>query len=179
MPRTRYQFTNADVPVVHRWVHAKLRDPAWPQSASAPMAQAQFPSAQPTAAQLQQWCEHYLEAPHWTQLQAVIRAARREAGQTRTIRLSPSAHQRLQALAAREQLTLSETIERYLVDSVAVPLPPEAPAAPSPPTAKPFPATPPAVAPRQGKAAATPLPKRSSAFVTTKKGVRIPVESCH
>jgi hypothetical protein len=35
MPRPRYQFTEDDVPVVHRWVHAKLRDPAWrPQAAS-------------------------------------------------------------------------------------------------------------------------------------------------
>jgi hypothetical protein len=31
MPRARYQFTEADVPVVHRWVQTKLRDPAWPQ----------------------------------------------------------------------------------------------------------------------------------------------------
>ena len=31
MPRARYQCTAADVPVVHRWVQAKLRTPSWPQ----------------------------------------------------------------------------------------------------------------------------------------------------
>jgi len=35
MPRSRYQFTEEDVPVVHRWVHAKLREIAWPQHETA------------------------------------------------------------------------------------------------------------------------------------------------
>src|SRR5262245_35506491 len=85
MPRPRYQLTEADVPVVHRWVQAKVRDTshaAWDQ----------FPHEHPTATRLQQWCDHYLDATQWTQLQAVIRAARRDAGQTRTVRLSTHAH---------------------------------------------------------------------------------------
>lgn len=167
MSRARYQFTEEDVPVVHRWVHGKLRGPTWPQPDVAHTARAQFPREQPTAAQLSQWCDAYLDAPQWRQLQAVIRAARRDGTQTRTVRLSPSAHQRLQALALREQLTLSEAIERYLLDAVAAPTPPEAPPAPAAP---PVP-TPPAAAPTWGKAAAIPLQKRGSAFVTTKKGV--------
>jgi|GEM_PF-5430129 len=52
MPRSRYQFTEEDVPVVHRWVHAKLRDIAWPQHEAARTAWEQFSRAQPTAMQL-------------------------------------------------------------------------------------------------------------------------------
>jgi hypothetical protein len=62
----------------------------------------------------------------------VIRAARRDARQTRTIRLTMSAHARLHALATREQLTLSETIERYLADGTVALAPHTTP----PPTAK-------------------------------------------
>ena len=58
----------------------------------------------------------------WAQLQAVIRAARREAGQTRTVRLSTSAYARLHDLAVREHLTLSATIERYLADGTTTPI---------------------------------------------------------
>ncbi|MGE3537321.1 MAG: hypothetical protein AB7N91_07775 [Candidatus Tectimicrobiota bacterium] len=161
MSRARYQCTEEDVPVVHRWVHGKLRDTTWPQPDAAHTARAQFPREQPTAAQLAQWCDQYLDVPQWAQLQAVIRSARRDVAQTRTVRLSPSAHQRLQALATREQLTLSEAIERYLMDAVAAPTPPEAPPVPAPPAA----------APARGKAAVQPPQKRGSAFVTTKKGV--------
>ncbi len=117
MARPRYQIAEEDVPVVHRWVHAKCRDTAWPQHAAAHTARDQFPRAQPTA----------------RQLQAVIRAARREARQTRTVRLSTSAHARLHDLAIREQLTLSETIERYLAD---VPPSPTRQAQATPPTAE-------------------------------------------
>ncbi|SRR5712691_3737781 len=93
MPRSRYQCTEEDVPVVHRWVHAKLRDIAWPQHEAARTAWEQFPRAQPTATQLlQQWCAQYLDTTHWTQLQAVIHTARRDARQTRTVRLSTRAH---------------------------------------------------------------------------------------
>ena len=76
MPRARYQCTEDDVLVVHRWVHAKLRDATWPQPDTAHAAREQFPREQPTVAQLQAWGDQYLNAPQWMQLQAVIRAAR-------------------------------------------------------------------------------------------------------
>jgi hypothetical protein len=57
----------------------------------------------------------------WKQLHAVIRAARRDASQTRTVRLSTSAHALLHQRAAREHLTLSAVIERYLSEA-ATPL---------------------------------------------------------
>ena len=80
MPRSRYQFTEEDVPVVHRWVHAKLRDIAWPQHEAACTAWEQFPRAQPTATQLQQWCVQYLDTTHWAALDACTRTPPRHTG---------------------------------------------------------------------------------------------------
>src|SRR5215813_7056968 len=101
MPRPRYQMTDADVIMVHRWVRSKFRETA--------------PLDTLTTEQLQQWCDRCLDAAQWKQLHAVIRAARRDAShQTRTVRLSTRASALLRDLAAREQLTLSETVERYL-----------------------------------------------------------------
>ena len=101
MPRPRYQIADADVAVVHRWVRSKFPETA--------------PLDPPTTEQLLQWCDQFLNAAQWKQLHAVIRAARREAShQTHTVRLSTRASALLHDLAAREQLTLSETIERYL-----------------------------------------------------------------
>ena len=99
----------------------------------------------------------------------MIRAARRNAShQTRTVRLSTRASALLHDLAAREQLTLSETIERYLPAVTMTPThqaPP--PIAEQPPV--------PQAAARTGAPkkvhSAVPPQKRSRAFVTTKKGV--------
>src|SRR5574341_551830 len=107
MPRPRYQITNDDVAVVHRWVRAKFPETA--------------PLDPLTTEQLQQWCDRFLDAAQWKQLHAVIRAARRDASQTRTVRLSTRASALLHDLAAREQLTLSETIERYLAAATKPP----------------------------------------------------------
>jgi hypothetical protein len=161
MPRPRYQLADVDVPVVRRWVQAKVRD-------AARAAWDQFPHEHPSAAPLQQWCDHYLDATQWTQLQAVIRAARRDARQTRTVRLSTRAHACLHDLAQRAQLTLSETFERYLTDVMVTPTPPD----PSPSTAK-APRQPPVnrlAAPDPAPRAVVPR-KHGAAFATSKKGV--------
>src|SRR5712692_2922753 len=113
MSRPRYQFAEKDVPVVHRWVHAKLRGTTWPQHGAAWTAWNQLPREQPTVMQLQQWCDRYLDATQWTQLQAVIRAARRDANQTRTVRLATHAPALNLELNELEQRELFETIERY------------------------------------------------------------------
>jgi hypothetical protein len=168
MPRPRYQIADEDVPVVYRWVHAKCRDTVWPQYDAARSAWDAFPRAHPTATQLQQWCDQYLDATQWTQLQAVIRAARRDTRQTRTVRLSTSAYTRLHNLAAREQLTLSATIDRYLSDMTATPPPQTMPATTEQAPAK-------QAAARTGvqkrRHPAVVPQKQSSAFITTKKGV--------
>jgi hypothetical protein len=167
MPRPRYLIADDDVAVVHRWVQSKFRETA--------------PLDHPTTEQLQQWCDRFLDAAQWKQLQAVIRAARRDASQTRTVRLSTRASALLHDLATREQLTLSETIEKYLTTVAGTP-PGQAP----PPTAAPTP-TPPMAArtgtPKTVHSAVAPQ-KRRRAFVTTKKGVcyltvKIGREHCH
>src|SRR5437660_8837650 len=108
MPRARYRMTAADVAVVHRWVRSKFPETA--------------PLDHPTTAQLQQWCDQCLDAAQWKQLHAVIWAARSDAShQTRTVRLSTRASALLHDLAAREQLTLSETIEKYLTAGTLTP----------------------------------------------------------
>jgi hypothetical protein len=155
MPRPRYQIADADVTVVHRWVRSKFPETGPPDHS--------------TTKQLQQWCDRCLDAAQWKQLHAVIRAARRDAShQTRTVRLSTRASALLHDLAVREQLTLSETIERYLPAVTMTPTP-QAP----PPLAEQTPMQ--KAAPRTGalkKARAAVAPqKRSRAFVTTKKGV--------
>ncbi len=153
---------------MHRWVHAKCRDTAWPQSDAAHIARDQFPRAQPTAARLQQWCDRFLDATQWTQLQAVIRAARRATSQTHTVRLSTSVYARLHDLAVREQLTLSETIERYLADVIAtLPPPPTLPLAEK----TLMPQTAARTSAREKARAVVAHQKHSRAFVTTKKGV--------
>jgi hypothetical protein len=98
----------------------------------------------------------------------VIRAARRDARQTRTIRLTTQAHARLHTLAAREQLTLSETIERYLADGTVTLTPKDIP----PPPAKNPPKQQATSTARQntGRAAVV-SHKNGTAFVTSKKGV--------
>jgi macrodomain Ter protein organizer (MatP/YcbG family) len=168
MSRSRYQLTEEDVPVVHRWVQAKFRDTGWPQPDAARRAWDQFPSESPTAIRLQQWCDQYLAATQWTQLQAVIRAARRDAGQLRTVRLSTQAHARLHSLAERAQLTLSETIERYLSDVTVTPTPGNTPhtTKQAPPTSNANSTT----TQGDGRRAVVPR-KQGAAFVTSRKGV--------
>jgi len=169
MPRRRYQMADADVAVVHRWVRSKFRETTWPHSGASLTAWDQFPLDHPTARTLQQWCDRFLDAAQWKQLHAVIRAARRDAShQTRTIRLSTRASAILHDLAAREQLTLSETIERYLAAGSLAYTHQD-----TPPTAEKTPAPQPAArtgVPKKPRPAVA-AQKRSRAFVTTKKGV--------
>jgi hypothetical protein len=151
---------------VQRWVQAKLHDPTWPQPEAARTARHQLARVQPTVAALHAWCDRFLDATQWRQLQAVIRAARRDASQTRTVRLSTRAYARLHDLATRERLTLSETIERYLVTAPITPTRPEMPA-----TTLQVPVT--TTITRTGAKTKVPKPsqKQGRAFVTTKKGV--------
>jgi hypothetical protein len=172
MPRPRYQMTDADVAVVRRWVRAKCRETTWEQCLQ----------DNPTTEQLQQWCDRFLEAAQWKQLHAVIRAARRDASQTRTVRLSTRASTLLHDLAKREQLTLSETIERSLTAVIITPPHQDTSrTAEQPPVQQAVPRR--MGAPKTARAAVAPQ-KRRRAFVTTKKGVcyltvKIGRENCH
>jgi hypothetical protein len=129
MPRRRYQLTDGDVAVVHRWVRDRFRNEGWPEDWPSLAAWDAFPLDKAASKKqqktlrttLQRWCDRFLDAVQWKQLHAVIRAARREKGQTRTVRLSKKAHETLHQLAKREKLTLSATIDRYLSDVLTAP----------------------------------------------------------
>lgn len=84
------------------------------------------------------------------------------------MRLSTRASALLHDLAEREQLTLSETIERYLAAVTISPIREDTPAS-AEPTPVPQPAAHPG-APKKARPAVA-AQKRSRAFVTTKKGV--------
>jgi hypothetical protein len=144
-------MTDADVAVVHRRVRSKFCETA--------------PLDTPTTEQLEQWCDRCLDAVQWKQLHAVIRAARRDASQTRTVRLSTHASALLHDLAAREQLTLSETIEKYLTAGIITP-PSQAP----PPTAEqPFVQRPAVHTGASKKVRSAVAAQKRRAFVATKK----------
>jgi hypothetical protein len=114
MPRPRYKITQDDVSVVHRWVRTKFRENAWSEDWPDLTAWDKFPMDKPTAKKLRTWCDRFLDAGQWKQLHAVIRASRRDKSATRTVRLSRQASAVLHALAKRDTITLSQTIERYL-----------------------------------------------------------------
>jgi hypothetical protein len=169
MPRPRYEMADDDVAVVHRWLRSKFRETTWSHHGASLTAWDQFPLDHPTARKCQQWCDRFLDAAQWKQLHAVMRAARRDANhQTRTVRLSTRASVLLHDLAVREQLTLSEAIERYLPPVTTTPSRQE-----TPPTAEQPPMPPPATrtgTPKKAHAAVA-AQKRPRAFITAKKGV--------
>ena len=78
MPRLRYRITAADVRVVHRWIRERLQNDVWPKDWPRLTAWDKFPYEKPTVKTLQRWCDQYLDAKQWKQLQAVIRASRRD-----------------------------------------------------------------------------------------------------
>ncbi len=116
MPCRRYPLIDEDVSTVHRWIRERFRtrSPDWPKEWGSLTAWDRFPLERPTAKKLQKWCDRWLDADQWRQLQAVIRSARRDYSQYRQVRLSRQAHERLEALAQRDHVTLSEVILRYL-----------------------------------------------------------------
>jgi hypothetical protein len=123
MSRQRYKLTQDDVLIVHRWVRTKFRERQWPEDWPELTAWDTFPLEKPTTKKLQTWCDRFLDAAQWKQLHAVIRANRRDKSATRTVRLSRQASAVLHALAKRDAITLSHTIERYLTDILTPPLP--------------------------------------------------------
>ncbi len=120
MPRPRYQIRDDDVTTVHRWIRERFRtqSPRWPKEWGSLTAWDKFPLERPTAKKLQKWCDRWLDAEQWKQVQAIIRSARRDYSQYRNVRLSRKTHELLDSVAKRDNLTLLEVIERYLSEAV-------------------------------------------------------------
>ncbi len=90
------------------------------QTAQRELAKACLPrSKEEKAKLLNDWCEQYLTSKCWQKLKAAIRKRReRRKGGTRVVTISARALEQLQKLSKRDQLTHSETLEKYLAKAV-------------------------------------------------------------
>lgn len=116
MSRPRYTITPADASFARRWVESKLANPAWLGSEHAYRAHQDLDSRQETAAELNAWCELWLDSMQWQQLKNAVRAARRRArvDDMVSVTLSRNAWGILSYWADKDGCTLSEIIERRL-----------------------------------------------------------------
>lgn len=79
MARPKYRITPADSSFARRWVESKLANPAWLGTHQTYKAHQNLAEREETAAELNAWCETWLDEALWTQLKNAIRAARRRA----------------------------------------------------------------------------------------------------
>lgn len=78
------------------------------------------------AAELNQWCDRYLNHEEWRKLKESIRKRRqRWAGnrELKTVTISAKSHKLMTELANRDQVTLSEALEFYLPKILNQPAP--------------------------------------------------------
>lgn len=116
MARPKYLITPADSSYARRWVEGRLANPAWLGSDRSWESHQDLSERTETAAELNAWCEHWLDSAQWTQLKNAVRAARKRArmNDTVSVTLSRNAWGILSYWAEREYTTLSEVIERHL-----------------------------------------------------------------
>jgi len=133
MPRKPYRITTEDYHAAKCYLDKKVlmeqgmwllgcrQDDVRARSDYPPL-QARSPhSSEERLVMLNQWCERYLSERQWTQLKNAIRSARRKnkperlrAGATFTIKLTYDAYTYVKTLAANEELTISEFLEKRL-----------------------------------------------------------------
>jgi hypothetical protein len=107
MSSQRYRFRSEDIERIRQWL---FRNRIFP------------PDAQAGIEKLQMWCETHLDKNQWFRLQKALESHRGAITGYRTIRVTASAHEILMEMAKRENLTISEAIERYysrFIDSAA------------------------------------------------------------
>jgi len=116
MGRPKYIITPPDGSFARRWVEAKLANPAWLGSERSYVAYQDLSARCETAAELNAWCEQWLDASHWRQLKNAVRAARKRArgDDTISVTLSRKAWGILSYWAERDGGTLSSVIEQRL-----------------------------------------------------------------
>ena len=116
MARPKYNITPADASFARRWIEGKLANPAWLGSGRSWDAHQDLAQRVETAAELNAWCELWLDSGRWTQLKNAIRAARKRArtDDVVNVTLSRNAWGVLSYWAEQDGCTLSNVIERRL-----------------------------------------------------------------
>ena len=118
MARQPYRITETDFLVAKQYLEKRVHKDAWitEDIEAANKAEKKFKKASATPETLTDWCYRYLPAERWTQVKNVIRATRRRRKhpEIKCITITTSTWYRLKALAARDSLTLSDVLERYL-----------------------------------------------------------------
>jgi macrodomain Ter protein organizer (MatP/YcbG family) len=94
----------------------------WPDCDNHHNARDMFDNLKRDPLTLQQWCDQFLNPNQWQQLKNAIRSHRRQNNSQKddnknykSMKLKWRAHMILSDLAIRDRLTLSDTIEKYLM----------------------------------------------------------------
>ena len=116
MGRPKYTINPADSSFARRWVEGKLANPAWLGSERSFRAHEDLAMRSETAAELNAWCEAWLDRARWTQLKNAVRAARKRARSDEgvSVTLSRKSWGILSYWAERDGCTLSAVIEQRL-----------------------------------------------------------------
>jgi macrodomain Ter protein organizer (MatP/YcbG family) len=119
MPRPLYTITGPDKRFVVAYLERRLREPGYLKHLEAPAAARAtraFAEARGTIEELNAWAERYLDTSRWRPLKDAVRQQRRRATfpDLKTVTLTTQAWIYLSDLSARDQVTLSQVVERYL-----------------------------------------------------------------
>jgi len=117
MGRPKYTINPGDSSFARRWVEGKLANPAWLGAERSFTAHEDLATRSETAAELNAWCEAWLDRARWTQLKNAVRAARKRAKSDDdgvSVTLSRKSWGILSYWAERDGCTLSVVIEQRL-----------------------------------------------------------------
>ena len=124
MPRPKYSITAEDVVHATEYLRTRLQVSAFDLGdVSHRTAKNEFDDAvalrtkEEKAKGLHAWCEKYFGDKEWTKLKTSIRKRRERKvrrGEVESVTISKKAFELLQKLAKRDNVTYSETLEKYL-----------------------------------------------------------------
>ncbi len=124
MPRSKYKIIAEDVIHATEYITSRLQLLALDLGdASSRTAKKAFDEAvedrskDERAFRLNDWCEKYLSSEEWTKLKTSIRKRRERKtrkGEIESVTISSKAYALLRKLAKRDNVTYSETLEKYL-----------------------------------------------------------------
>lgn len=124
MPRPKYSITAEDVFHATEYLRTRLQVSAFDLGdTSHRKAKNEFDEAIATGTKVEKaeglnaWCVKYLGVDEWTKLKTSIRKRRERKvrrGEVESVTISKKAFELLQKLSKRDNVTYSETLEKYL-----------------------------------------------------------------